>query len=234
LWRWSRPAALLVTTAFLIPDLAFLGANLVKIAQGGWVPLLLGALVFLVFQTWKAGRQTLAERRHAGLLPLDIFLRDPALSSVPRVPGTAVFLTGDATGVPVALLHNLKHNHVLHERVALLTLVTDQVPHVGSERRLEIQNLGSGFHRLVGRFGFMEDPNVPELLKLAEAHGFKTALAETTFFLGRETLVPTLHSRLSFWRKALFSFLSRNAQSATAFFRLPPNRVVELGEQIEF
>ena len=123
---------------------------------------------------------------------------------------------------------------VLHERVALLTLVTDQVPHVGSERRLEIQNLGSGFHRLVGRFGFMEDPNVPELLKLAEAHGFKTSLAETTFFLGRETLVPTLHSRLSFWRKALFSFLSRNAQSATAFFRLPPNRVVELGEQIEF
>ena len=234
LWRWSRPAALLVTTAFLIPDVAFLGANLVKIAQGGWVPLLIGALVFLVFQTWKAGRQTLAERRRAGLLPLDVFLRDPALSSVPRVPGTAVFLTGDATGVPVALLHNLKHNRVLHERVALLTLVTDQVPHVGSERRLEIQNLGSGFHRLVGRFGFMEDPNVPELLKLAEAHGFKTALTETTFFLGRETLVPTLHSRLSFWRKALFSFLSRNAQSATAFFRLPPNRVVELGEQIEF
>jgi KUP system potassium uptake protein len=232
-WRWSGLVAAAVTIAFLIPDAAFFGANVVKIGQGGWMPLLIGAIVFLLFQTWREGRQGLADRRRAGLLPVDVFLGDPALTSIPRVPGTAVFMTGDASGIPVALLHNLKHTRVLHDRVALLTVATEQVPHVAREERVTMENLGAGFHRITARYGFMDDPRVPEILEIAQSKGFETNLAETSFFLGRETLVPARDPDMSFWRRAIFSFLSRNAQTATAFFDIPPNRVVELGEQIE-
>lgn len=232
-WRWSAVLTLLVTVGFLIPDTAFFGANIVKLGQGGWVPLLIGAITFLLFQTWREGRQDLADRRRAGLLPVDAFLRDPALSRISRVPGTAVFMTGDPHGIPVALLHNLKHNRVLHQRVVLLTVATVDVPHVGPGDRLRIESLGDGFHRITARYGFMEDPSIPEVLEIARGKGFETNLGETTFFLGRETLVPAKRSDLTLWRRVLFAFLSRNAQGATAFFGIPPNRVVELGEQIE-
>jgi KUP system potassium uptake protein len=233
LWRWSSAAALLVTGGFLIPDLAFFGANMVKVGQGGWVPLMIGGIVFLLFQTWKMGRQDLAHRRRAGLLPVDLFLRDPSLHKLPRVPGTAVFMTGDPNGIPTALLHNLKHNRVLHDRIALLTVTTDEVPHVDPDDRLRVEPLGQGFHRLTAHYGFMQDPSVPEILEIAQSRGFQTTLTETTFFLGRETFVRASQSEMPGWRRMLFSFLSRNAQGATAFFGIPPNRVVELGEQIE-
>jgi KUP system potassium uptake protein len=233
LWRWSRPLALLVTGLFLIADLGFFGANVVKVAQGGWVPLLIGAIVFLVFRTWWEGREDLAQRRRSGLLPLDLFLRDPSLGRTPRVPGTAVFMTGDPAGIPLALLHNLKHNRVLHDRVALLTVASEDVPHVSPAERLAIEDLGAGFHRLTARYGFMENPSALDILETARRQGFATNLAETSFFLGRETLVPARKPTMPFWRRMLFSFLSRNSLGATAFFGIPPNRVVELGEQIE-
>jgi KUP system potassium uptake protein len=233
LWRWSVLLASLVTVGFLVPDLAFFGANMVKVSQGGWIPLLIGALAFFLFDTWKRGRQDLAERRRAGLLPMEVFLRDPAVRRIPRVPGTAVFMTGDLTGVPVALLHNLKHNRVLHERLALLTIVTDPVPHVDADNRVQVESLGDGFYRICARYGFMENPNVPDILHAARGKGFATALHETSFFLGRETLVSAKRSTMRAWRRALFAFLSRNAQAATAFFGIPANRVVELGEQLE-
>lgn len=231
-WGWNRAAALPLTAAFLTADLSFFGANAIKIEHGGFVPLALSAAVFLLLSTWKRGRAILARRLKEESLPLELFLADIRKNPPLRVPGTAVFLTGNPTGVPGALLHNLKHNHVLHERVALLTVVTEDVPAVPSNRRLSLKPLGLGFFRMTGRFGFMETPSVPKLLALAQDQGFPNDAMTTTFFLGRESLVAGPRPELPRWWKELFALLSRNAQSATAFFGLPPNRVVELGTQI--
>ncbi len=232
-WRWPMWAILPLTGAFLIVDSAFFGANIFKVAHGGWVPLVIAGGAFICMSTWKTGRAKLAGRLAADSLPTELFLKDVESHPPVRVRGTAVYMTGSGKGVPPALLHNLKHNKVLHERVVFLTIETEEVPHVKEEQRLEVTELGAGLFRIVARYGFMQTPNVPAALKRAARFGLQFDMMQTTFFLGRESLVPASRSGFARWRERLFVLMSRNAQTATAFFGLPANRVVELGAQIE-
>jgi KUP system potassium uptake protein len=233
LWGWSRWTAALLTVGFLVVDLAFFGANIIKIGHGGWFPLAIAAGVFTLLSTWKRGREILAQRLRVGALPVERFLEDLATHPPTRVAGTAVFMTGNPDVVPVALLHNLKHNKVVHERVVLLAVTTQDVPRVPRKERVESESLGDGFYRITIHYGFMEDPNVPSVLSLIKADGLEFTSMETTYFLGRERLLVTEKPGMAMWRERLFAFMARNAQGATAFFRIPPNRVVELGVQIE-
>ncbi|WP_448204650.1 potassium transporter Kup [Azospirillum sp. sgz302134] len=233
LWRWSRPAAGLLTALFLSVDLAFFSANLLKVPQGGWFPLLAAAALFTLMWTWRRGRQVVAARLAEQGMSVDLFLSRLAHKQPHRVPGTAIFLTGNTEVVPHALLHNLKHNHVLHERVIFLTAVNEEVPRVHEDRRLEIHTLGHGFWRVILHFGFMETPHVPAALELMRRHGFTLDMASTSFFVGRETIVPSVRPDLKPWQERLFIVMASNAASASDFFCVPPNRVVELGTQIE-
>jgi KUP system potassium uptake protein len=231
-WGWSAWLAALVTGLFLICDLAFLGANMVKIADGGWFPLAIGALVFMVMSTWKRGRGLVAERLQKGALPFSGFLASLSRDSIHRVPGTAVFMSRDPDATPAAMLHNLKHNKVLHERVVLLSVLSEEIPEVPEPEQVRVEDLGNGFYRIVARYGFMQSPGVPEVLQAAAARGLDLDLMTTTFFLSRETLVPGPRRGLQAWRDHLFAFLSQNASRPTDFFRIPPNRVVEMGMQL--
>jgi KUP system potassium uptake protein len=233
LWHWSTWTAGALCGLLLIVDVAFFVANGVKIAEGGWFPVMIGLGVVTVMTTWKRGRELLAARLRADLLPVDLFLADIRANPPVRVPGAAIFMTAHAEGVPNTVLHNLKHNKVLHERVAFLTIQTAEVPTVPSRQRLEIIELGEGICRLIGHYGFMEDPDVGDLLAQARARGIDFQLMQTTFFLGRETVIPAKRPGMSVWREWLFSLVSRNAQPVRALFQIPPNRVVELGTQIE-
>jgi KUP system potassium uptake protein len=231
-WGWGRAAFAL--GAVLLPiDLAFLGSNLLKLTHGGWFSLVVAGIVFALMSTWKRGREVLRERLEETALPIDLFLPDLETSTLPRVPGTAVFLTGDPTGTPHALLHNIKHNKVVHEQTVCLTLLTEDVPYVTASERFTAKALGQGFYRVVARYGFMEVADVPALLRRIRAQGFPIDLEGASYFLGHEQLIPTGESGMGRWRAALFAYLSRNAQSATTYFRIPPNRVVELGAQVE-
>jgi KUP system potassium uptake protein len=230
---WSLPAAAATTALFLLVDLSFLSANLAKIWDGGWLPLLVGAAVFTVLTTWRRGREALAGSFEARSLPLPAFVEDVARTRPLRVPGTAVVMSRSGDGVPVVLLHHFKHNQTLHERIVLLTVITERRPRVPLKERVELQDLGEGFHRLHARVGFMQDADVPELLKQASALGLDVDPRTASYFLGRETLLTTGRAPLARWRKSLFAVLSRNARSATDFFGLPPNRVVEIGAQLE-
>ena len=230
-WRWSVPLTAAVIGSFLVVDLAFLAANAVKIPQGGWFPLLVGVVVFTLMSTWRRGRQIVLARTSEENLPLDQFLArlDPAL---PRVKGTAVYLAARRATAPYSLTDNLKHNKVLHERVALLTVITERVPFIQGAQRMTVQPLGKGFTELTLRFGFAEAPDVPAALDAHRAE-FPADIPETSFFLGRETPVPTVHPELSRWRERLYAFMTRNAVSASSYFQIPPKRVVELGTQVE-
>ena len=230
---WSRLQAGVPAAFFLAVDLAFFLANATKIAHGGWFPLLVGAAVFTAMTTWKTGRSILAQRLTETTLPVDLFLEDVGRSLPHRVPGTAVFMFGNPTGVPPALLHNLKHNQVLHETVVLLRVDTEEVPVVDPAGRVTVEELGHGFFRMVMRYGFMEDPDVPGALAEVEHPRLKLPPMRTTYFLGRETLIASKRPGMAIWREQLFAVMSRNARTATSFFGLPPNRVVELGAQIE-
>jgi KUP system potassium uptake protein len=232
-WGWNPWLAGTLCAAFLAVDAAFFGANVIKIGHGGWLPLALGVLVYTLLATWKKGRGILASRLQETSLPTNLFIADVERHPPLRVPGTAVYMTGAPSGVPPAMLHNLKHNHVLHERVIFLTTVTEEVPHVPRARRLLVEELGKNMYRFVARYGFMETPNVPKLLERARRHGFDLDIMQTTFFLGRETLIPSKRPGMAIWREWLFAFMSRNAQSATSYFGIPVNRVVELGTQIQ-
>jgi len=232
-WGWGLPAALGLTGFFLVIDLAFFGANVIKIPAGGWFPLVAGAAIFLLMTTWKKGRRILASRMLSLAIPVEDFLRDLAKNPPVRVPGTAVFMNGTGTGTPPALEHNLEHNKVLHERVILLTVKTRQVPHVMPEDRMQVEPLGHEFYRLVINYGFMEDPDVPGVLASMETPGLAFDPAEMTYFLGRETVIASKQPGMMLWREKLFALMSRNASSATAYFCLPPDRVVEMGSQIE-
>jgi KUP system potassium uptake protein len=232
-WRWPPWRVAAVGALFLSVDLAFLGANLIKIESGGWFPLVIAVGVYLLMTTWKRGREIVANILRESSLPMDLFLTDIARRQPPRVPGTAVFMTSDPAGVPVVLLHHLKHNKVLHQTVVIMSIEGDEVPQVAPEERLSVEVLGDGFYKVVGRYGFMETPKVPALLALAEGHGLRARPAETSFYLGRETLLADGPASLARWRKLLFILMARNAQGATAFFNLPPNRVLELGAQIQ-
>jgi KUP system potassium uptake protein len=233
-WKWPLWASLLFTGFFLAVDLAFWGANIVKIPAGGWFPLVVGAVVFTLMTTWKKGRQILSARQAESALPWDFFAHDMVMTPIHRVPGTAVFMYGNPNGTPPALLHSLKHYKVLHEQVVLLAVKTEEIPYVPAEDRVSVEVVDEGFYRVTVRYGFMQDPNIPHALELVKQEGLDLSPMHTTYFLGRETLIATKHrSGMAIWRENLFAVMSRNARTATSFFHLPPNRVVELGAQIE-
>ena len=233
LWKWNVVTAIAVTAAFLVVDLAFFGANILKIEQGGWFPLAVAALIYLLMATWKTGRAILASRLREAAIPFDVFWAQITQNPPIRVPGTAVFLVGNPTGTPFPLIHNLRHNKVLHEQVLLLTIVTRELPRVSENDRIKIEPLGQRFYRVTVNSGFMEDTSVPELLARIDEQGLRVNPEQTTYFLGRETLIATGKPGMAIWRERLFAFMSRNAVPATMFFRLPPERVVELGVQVE-
>jgi len=249
LWNWRLVAAASLCTLFLLVDLSFFGANIIKFADGGWFPILVAALVYTLMTTWKRGRAKLTALAQQTSLPIDLFIADVARRPPVRVPGTAVVLTSALDVAPPVLLHHLKHNKVLHQRVILLSIVTEEVPQVSAAERVECRELGEGFWRVVGHYGFMESPDVPAFLtQLGESaipgSPDPVFLTQTSFFLGRETLIATPRGKLPkrlpgdprpmpYWRRKLFIIMTRNAQSAAAFFGLPPNRVVELGAQIQ-
>lgn len=232
-WGVRRPVAGSIALFFFLIEFSFFGANLTKVTHGGWFPLVVGVVVYTVLSTWKAGRALLAQRMRERLYPFDQFLRDIEAYPPQRVSGTAIFMTSNLQGTPPTLLHNLQHNKVLHERVVLLTVTTSDVPHVSNNDRATVDSLGHGFYRLTLRYGFMEEPDVPDALSEASVRGFPIDLNETTFFLGIETLLATRRPGLPLWRERLFVLIARNAMRANAFFKIPPERVVELGMQVE-
>jgi KUP system potassium uptake protein len=233
-WNWPLWRVVGLAAFFFTFDFAFLGANVLKIQHGGWVPLIIAVAIAVVMTTWKSGREILGGLMRQATLPLDLFLADIGRNPPHRVSGTAVFMTSDPEGAPVVLLHHLKHNKTLHEQVVLLSITAVEVPDVEEVDRVRVIPLGHGFFRVAARYGFMETPNVPEVLALCAEQGLQTRPQDTSYYLGRERLLPTGKTRMARWRKKLFVFLSRNAQPATRFFGLPHNRVVELGSQIEF
>jgi KUP system potassium uptake protein len=233
LWGWPWPVALLVTGAFLTIDLIFFGANMFKVIHGGWFPLLLAGLIYLLMTTWKRGRAIVAERLRQRLIPEDAFLESLARTPPIRIKGFAVYMTGSGKGIPLAMIHNLKNTQVLHEKAILLTLLTEEVPHVEDSNRVEQSDLGQGFHRVVARYGFMEERNVPALVERITIDGSAINPQAVTYFLSRETLIPTRHEGMALWRERVFAALARNALPATAFFGLPPNQVIEIGTHIE-
>jgi len=229
-WRWITVAAVFGT--LLAIDLLFFAATLLKIPNGGWFPLVAAAAGFTVMATWRRGRAIVYQMLYGEALPLDAFLARLEPSSM-RVARTAIFMTNDPNSVPRAMLHNMKHNMVLHERIILMTVVTEDVPHVTPDQRVAVERLGKGFFRVTARFGYMDDPNVMQVLELCRKHGLATDMMETSFFIGRETLVASEHTGLPRWQEHLFIALSATALSATAFFSIPPGQVVELGAQVE-
>jgi KUP system potassium uptake protein len=231
--RWSSGFAALLFGFFLTVDLAFFAANMLKIEEGGWFPLATAALVYSVMTTWRSGRQVLVRERERDALPLETFIATLRPERPARVPGTAVFMTGNITIVPNALLHNLKHNKVLHERVVLMTVHTEDIPHVAEEQRVEIRHLPQNVHTIALHYGFMDQPNIPRALAQCRAMQFHFNLLETSFFVGREKIVAGKRTRFWRWRKRLFIFMSNTMLDATEFFRIPTNRVIELGGQIE-
>ncbi|HEU4990563.1 MAG TPA: potassium transporter Kup [Gemmatimonadaceae bacterium] len=251
-FQWSMLKAALVTGGFLIVDVGLMAANLVKIEYGGWVPIAIAVSIFALMSTWKRGRIMLNRVLHSGALPLDVFLDDVARRKPTRVPGTAVFMSSSPKGVPVVLLHHVKHNKVLHDQVVLMSILTLEVPEVDPADRVTLEKFEEGFWRLTARYGFMQTPDVPDVLNRARTMGLRAKALDTTFYLGRERIIvlgkgekrvgrgpapdadegPVL--QMARWRKKLFVVMSRNARSATEFFNIPPNRVVELGAQVEF
>ena len=232
-WGWSFPRAAGVAGLFLWVDLLFFAANMLKIRYGGWVPLAIAAAIFLLMTTWKRGREILGKRMLEKTVPLKMLLADLAAEPPLRVPGTAVFMYGTADHTPPALVHNLAHNKVLHEKVVFLTVVTEDVPHVEPRERVTVKHIGKGFHTVVARYGFMDDPDLEDVLEACRVKALDIRMEGTTFFLGRETLVSSDRPGMDHWRATLFAFMSRNALRATAFFKIPANQVFEVGAQVE-
>jgi KUP system potassium uptake protein len=231
-WRWPLAKALPPVLLFLLFDVSYFGANLLKLFDGGWITLLVAVAITVVFTSWRKGREELYKHLFTGLLPLEAFLSDLDRHPLARVRGTAVFMTISPGGTPPTLLHHVKHNQVLHEHVVLLTIQSADSPVVGDEDRLRIERLPQGFFRLVAWSGYMESPSVPKLMRMAATLGLPLEPTKTTFYLGRETLLTDGKSRMPHWRKALFAFMSRNAANPAGYFGIPPNRVVELGAQV--
>jgi KUP system potassium uptake protein len=230
IWRWKLLPSLLVFGVFLLIDIAYFSANMVKVGQGGWFPLALGAVVFVLLSTWKRGRQLVSSRLAADAMPLDVF--SSSVGDVPKVPGTAVFLTANPVGVPHALLHSLKHYKCLHERIVILHVSVREEPYVDRSERKQLTQLNEQFFSLNMQFGFMDEIDVPAALASCKEQGLEFDEMMTSFFLGRETLIPKPKSEMLFWREKIFIAMYRNAGSSAAYFRIPPNRVVELGAQV--
>ncbi|UZK66480.1 potassium transporter Kup [Sphingomonas sp. M1-B02] len=231
-WHWPRLISIALIAVLLVFDGAYFASNVTKIPDGGWFPLLVGLVAFTLLTTWAKGRQLMIARLRESAMPIRIFI-ESAANSAARVQGTAVFMTSTPDGVPHALLHNLKHNKVLHDRVILLTVKIADEPYVEDEKRMWIEDLGKGFHRVVIKFGFMQDADVPAALKQVSTCGAEFKMMDTSFFLARQTLLPSAKPGMMVWREKLFAWMLRNAESAMEFFRLPTNRVVELGSQVE-
>jgi KUP system potassium uptake protein len=232
LWKWPKWKALPILGIFFIVDFGYFGANLLKVPSGGWVPLLIGLVIFTLLTTWSRGRALMRERMAESSMPMEIFIKSAA-NSATRVPGTAIFMASAASGVPSALLHNIKHNRILHERVIVLTVQIEDVPFVRSGERIVCKDLGEGFYRVKMRFGFLEETNVPATLDLVDLCGPKFDMMHTSFFLSRQTLIASKIPGMAIWREKVFAWMLRNAANAMEFFKLPSNRVVELGSQVE-
>ena len=232
-WKWPLPVAVGVSGLFLLIDLSFFGANVLKVTHGGWFPLLVALVAYTLMSTWMAGRRLLGERVRERLVPVELYLAE-LLSDLPhRVPGIAVFMTGNPIGTPPALRHNVTHNKVLHEKVILLTVVTANVPHVHQSQRTEIEEIGEGFFRIILTYGFMDEPNVPRDLKTIRHKELDFSNGGISYFLGREVLLATKRAGMALWREKLFAWMAQNAQQATMFYHLPPEQVVEMGAQVE-
>jgi KUP system potassium uptake protein len=240
---WGVAKTLAFAAVLLAVDLAFFTANLTKIPDGGWLPLVIGIAIFVLMTTWRKGRQLVTTQLRSGALPIELVIQDIERRQLHRVPGTAVFMTSDPEGAPPVLLHHLKHNKVLHERVVVMSLSNHLVPQIDPAERVEVRELGAGFYKVLGHYGFMETPDVPTLVAGLADRGLPMKLVETSFYLGRETVIPMRRKgqslkewwlrRMPRWRKRLFVVMANNARPATAFFNLPPNRVVEMGAQIQ-
>ena len=241
-WGWKRWQVMGLCGLFLVVDLAFFSANIIKFAEGGWFPIFVAILVFTLMTTWNRGRARLTAILEESSLPMALFLEDVSKQLPVRVPGTAVFMTSELRGAPPVLLHHVKHNKVLHEQVILLSVQTEDVPYVSEDERISFEDFGQRFYGVTARYGFMESPDVMAVLRCLRDRGLEIRPSDTTFYLGRETLIARPDQKripsgappkLAFWRKKLFIFMSRNARPATSFFNIPPNRVVELGAQIQ-
>ena len=231
-WKWNKLYAVPMLALFFVVDGAYFASNLTKIVDGGWFPLLVGLVVFTLLTTWAKGRQLVIARLREGAMPIEVFIRS-ARGSAQRVSGTAVFMTSIPAGVPDALLHNLKHNKVLHERVVILTVLIEEVPTVAAEQRVEYHDLGDNFYRIILRYGFMQEPDVPAALKLVQNCGPTFRMMDTSFFLARQTLLASDRPGMALWREKIFAWMLQNAETAMSFFKLPSNRVIELGSQVE-
>ncbi len=231
-WKWNKLYAVPLLGLLFVVDGAYFASNMTKIVDGGWFPLTIGAIVFTLLTTWSKGRELVIARLREGAMPIEVFIRS-ARGSAQRVGGTAVFMTASPEGVPHALLHNLKHNKVLHERVVILTVLIEEVPVVDEENRIEYKDLGDNFYRIVVRYGFMQEPDVPAALKKVEHCGPSFRMMDTSFFLARQTLLASDRPGMALWREKLFAWMLQNAETAMSFFKLPTNRVVELGSQVE-
>jgi KUP system potassium uptake protein len=232
MWKWSKWLSVPLLALFFVIDAGYLSANLTKIPDGGWVPLMMGLAIFTILTTWSRGRTLMRQNMAEGAIPFEVFTKS-ALNSAKRVPGTAIFMASASSGVPSALLHNLKHNRVLHERVVILTVAIQDVPYVDEVDRFAIKDLGQGFYRMTMRFGFLDETDVPATLGRVTMCGAPFEMMKTSFFLSRQTLIASSKPGMAIWREKLFAWMLRNAASAMEFFRLPTNRVVELGSQLE-
>ncbi len=235
LWQWSIPATVIMTCGFLVIDLSFFGSNIVKVFSGGWIPLLIAGIVYVFLVTWKTGRSILLKQVGQHSISVEAFIDEVKQSKPTRIPGLAVFMTGHASGVPETLLHNYKHNKVLHEQLILVTVQTVEQPRVPKSERTELAHLGCGFYRATFRFGFSEQPDVPAALRGIDSNIIDFKVANTTFFLGRETLLVDQRQKgnMWHWQRRLFAFASRTSPDATRFFKIPPNRTIEIGVQIQ-
>jgi KUP system potassium uptake protein len=232
-WKWNRWLAGGATALFLLVDGAYFASNITKIPDGGWFPLLVAAISFTVLTTWAKGRQLMRQRLAESALPLSVFIKS-AGASVHRVRGTSVFLSTSADTVPAALLHNLKHNQVLHGRVLILNVKVEEVPHVSPENRLEVHDAGEGFYRVILHYGYMEEVDIPRDLARIDTCGEPFNMMSTSFFLGRQKLIASKrHAGMALWRERLFAWMLKSSESAMEFFKLPTNRVVELGSQLQ-
>lgn len=232
LWGWSWARTLALAAMFMVVDLAFFGANILKIPAGGWFPIMIGIVIFTLMTTWKRGRSLLYKHLASEAMELRTFVEAIGYHPPTRVEGTAVFMTPNPDGVPHALLHNLKHNKVLHQQVVLATVNIHDIPHMNEHERLGLENLGNGFHRLTINYGFKDEPDLPREIEACGAQGLHMDMMDTSFFIGKETLIPSSNGEMAAWREKLFVAMFRNADSVSNYFKLPPNRVVELGAQV--
>lgn len=232
-WGWNRPLALAVTSVFLTADVAFFSANVPKIPDGGWFPLVVGVVIYFLMSTWQRGRAIVAQRMRRNATPFDAFVKETLQKNPTRVPGISIFMTSDPESTPPALLHNLKHNKILHDRLLTLSIMTTDEPYVKPKEIAEFSEIAPGIGRVVANYGFMQTPNIYEILSAAKKKGFPFQFEEITFFLGRETILPSSQPGMPIWREKIFAFMLRNAQRATTFYQIPPDQVIEVGMQVE-